>query len=46
MEPNFDFYFPYKVLQSEEYSPIESIILKNYYRNEFLKLMDKVRILL
>ena len=46
MEEKINFYFPTKELTSEDYSPIDISVLKNYYRNEFLKLMDKVRILL
>ena len=42
-EEKIKFYFPTKILKSEDYVPIESLILKDYYRNSFLKLIDKVR---
>ena len=37
-----NFYFPSTVLKSEDFSPIESSMIKDYYRNSFLKLIDKV----
>ena len=40
---NFNFNFPSKVLKPEDFSPVESSILKDYYRNSFLKIIDKVR---
>ena len=40
---NFNFSFPSKVLKPEDFSPVESSILKDYYRNSFLKIIDKVR---
>ena len=43
VEEKIKFYFPTKVLKTEDYSPVESMILKDYYRNSFLKLIDKVR---
>ena len=43
-EDKIKFYFPSKILKSEDYSPVEALILKDYYRNSFLKLIDKVRI--
>ena len=42
-ENNVNFYFPSKILKSEDFSPFETLILKDYYRNAFLKLIDKVR---
>ena len=42
-ENNVNFYFPSKILKSEDFSPVETLILKDYYRNAFLKLIDKVR---
>lgn len=45
-EDKINFPFPSKVLQIEDFSPIESSIIKEYYRNSFLKIMDKVRNLL
>lgn len=45
-EEKIKFYFPTKILNDEDYSPVESLILKDYYRNSFLKLIDKVRKLL
>ena len=44
MEDKIKFYFPTKILKDEDYSPVESFMLKDYYRNSFLKLLDKVRI--
>lgn len=46
MEDKIKFYFPTKILKDEDYSPVESFMLKDYYRNSFLKLLDKVRILI
>ena len=43
VEEKIKFYFPTKILKSEDYAPMESLILKDYYRNSFLKLIDKVR---
>ena len=43
VEEKIKFYFPTKILNSEDYAPVESLILKDYYRNSFLKLIDKVR---
>ena len=43
VEEKIKFYFPTKILKSEDYAPVESLILKDYYRNSFLKLIDKVR---
>jgi hypothetical protein len=43
MKDDFKFYFPSKVLQNEDFSPVESSLLKDYYRNSFLKIIDKVR---
>ena len=37
------FYFLKKLLENEDFSPVESSLLKDYYRNSFLKLIDKVR---
>ena len=41
----FNFYFPSNTLKSEDFSPIESSMIKDYYRNSFLKLIDKVSII-
>lgn len=38
-----NFHFPPKILQNEDFSPVESSIIKDYYRNSFLKLIQKVR---
>ena len=43
VEEKIKFYFPTKVLNNTDYSPVETLILKDYYRNAFLKLIDKVR---
>jgi hypothetical protein len=42
-DKKFDFYFPTEVLKDEDFSPIDIFILKDYYRNAFLELIDKVR---
>jgi hypothetical protein len=42
-EDKINFHFPSKILQNEDFSPIESTIFKDYYRNSFLKIIDKVR---
>ena len=39
----FDFYFPSEILKNEDFSPVEIYVLKDYYRNAFLELIDKVR---
>ena len=39
----FDIYFPYEILKNEDFSPVEIYVLKDYYRNAFLELIDKVR---
>ena len=39
----FDFYFPTEILNNEDFSPVELQVLKDYYRNAFLELIDKVR---
>ena len=43
VEEKIKFYFPTKILNKSDYSPFETSILKDYYRNSFLKLLDKVR---
>ena len=40
---NFYFYFPSEILKNEDFSPVEIYVLKDYYRNAFLELIDKVR---
>ena len=42
-EKKYDFYFPPNVLKEEDFSPVETSVLKSYYRNSFLELIDKVR---
>jgi hypothetical protein len=42
VENRVKFYFPTTKLTQEDYSPIESELLKDHYRNSFLKLLDKV----
>ena len=44
VEEKVKFYFPTKILNKADYSPFETSILKDYYRNSFLKLIDKVSI--
>ncbi len=41
-EKKFDFYFPSTVLKDEDFLPVDFSVLKNYYRNTFLDLIDKV----
>lgn len=41
-----DFYFPATPLKSEDFSPVDTEVLKDYYRNTFLDLIDKVRIII
>ena len=43
MEEKIKFYFPTKELTEDDYLPVNISILKNYYRNTFLQLIDKVR---
>ena len=38
----FDFYFPTEVLNSTDFSPVETSVLKQYYKNEFLELIEEV----
>ena len=38
----YNFYFPSEPLKEEDFSPIEISILKDYYRNAFLDLIDKI----
>ena len=42
MEEKINFYFPTKELTKEDYLPVDTSVLKNYYRNTFLQLIDKV----
>ena len=42
MEEKIDFYFPTKELEKDDYSPVDTLVLQNYYRNTFLQLIDKV----
>ena len=43
LDDKIKFYFPSKILKQEDFEPIESSILKDYYRDAFLKIIDKVR---
>ena len=38
-----DFYFPSNELNREDFLPVDILVLKDYYRNTFLQLVDKVR---
>jgi hypothetical protein len=38
-----DFYFPSNELNREDFLPVDISVLKDYYRNTFLQLIDKVR---
>ena len=38
-----DFYFHTIVLKREDFLPIDVLVLKDYYRNTFLDLIDTVR---
>ena len=42
-EEKINFYFPATELTTEDFSPIDLSVLKDYYRNTFLQLIDKVR---
>ena len=42
-ENKYNFYFPSDSLKDEDFSPVETFLLKDYYRNAFLEMMDKVR---
>lgn len=42
-EKKINFYFPSSILKSEDFSPVDISVLKDYYRNTFLQLIDKVR---
>ena len=42
-EKKFDFYFPSNILKDEDFSLVDTFVLKDYYRNSFLELIDKVR---
>ena len=33
----------FTVLEKDDYLPVDTNVLKNYYRNTFLQLVDKVR---
>ncbi len=37
-----NFYFPSVELKDEDYFPVDIRVLKDYYRNSFLQLIDKV----
>ena len=37
-----DFYFPVNVLKDEDFAPVDVLVLKDYYRNCFLQLLDSV----
>ena len=38
-----DFYFPTTVLKNEDFLPVDISVLKDYYRNTFMDLIDKVK---
>ena len=42
MDEKIQFYFPTKILEKDDYLPVDTNVLKNYYRNTFLQLVDKV----
>ena len=37
-----DFYFPTQTLKIEDYAPVQVMALKEYYKNEFNKILDTV----
>lgn len=37
-----EFYFPTKVLKAEDYSPVQVMILKEYYKDSFNRIIEKV----
>lgn len=39
-----DFYFPTNVLTSEDFTPVQVMALKDYYKNYLFKLIDDVKI--
>jgi hypothetical protein len=41
-EKKIKFYFPSEELKIEDYLPIDIRVLRDYYRNSFLQLIDKV----
>lgn len=43
-EKKVEFHFPAEELQEEDYSPIEIMVIKDYYKNNFLQLIDSVRL--
>ncbi len=43
VDEKVNFVFPIKRLEQEDFAPIEAGLMKDYYRNTFLKIIDKVR---
>ena len=41
-QKKINFYFPTKILKKEDFSPIEVLVLRDYYRNNVLQLLDLV----
>lgn len=37
-----EFHFPSKVLTAEDFEPVQVLALKEYYKNNFLQMLDKV----
>ena len=37
-----EFYFPSKVLKTEDYAPVQVLALKEYYKNYFNSIIDEV----
>lgn len=37
-----EFPFPDNILKTEDYSPVQVLILKDYYQNNFNDIIDKV----
>lgn len=46
MDEKINFHFPTKILTNEDFLPVDTQVLRNYYRNTFLELIDKVRMIL
>ncbi len=43
IDKKYDFYFPSEVLKKEDFAPVNILVLKEYYRNSFLEIIDDVR---
>ena len=41
-----EFYFPTKTLKTEDYTPVQVLVLKEYYKNNFNAIIDEVNLIL